>query len=77
VFGELLIVFTSSVSSFGVEFLFLTALDGGEWSASLPGLALAPGKGPLGVPQSRSGQKNAFASAGDRTLSVVVHLVAR
>jgi hypothetical protein len=38
-----------------------TALDGDEWSASLPGCALPPGKGPrfpldrrLGGPQSRS-----------------------
>jgi hypothetical protein len=39
-----------------------SALDGGEWSASRPGRALAPGKGPqyplyrrLGGPQIRSG----------------------
>jgi hypothetical protein len=55
-----------------------SALDGGEWWASRPGRALAPGKGPqypfyrrLGGPQSRNGhrgyRKNPFASAGDRT----------
>jgi hypothetical protein len=32
------------------SYLFLTsALDGGEWSASRPGRALAPGKGPTGT----------------------------
>jgi hypothetical protein len=55
-----------------------SALDIGEWSASRPGRALAPGKGlryplyrRLGGPQSRSGhrgyRKNPFASAGNRT----------
>jgi hypothetical protein len=41
-----------------------SALDGGEWSASHPGRALAPGKGRpyplyrrLGGPQSRSGHR--------------------
>jgi hypothetical protein len=41
-----------------------SALDGGEWSLSRPGRALAPGKGPpipvgqeLGGPQSRSGRR--------------------
>jgi hypothetical protein len=41
-----------------------SALDGGEWSASRPGRALAPGKDPryqvdrrLGGPQSRSGHR--------------------
>jgi hypothetical protein len=58
------------------SYSYLTlALDGGEWSASCPGRALALGKGPL-VPivqeaESQSGQrgyrKNPFASAGDRT----------
>jgi hypothetical protein len=41
-----------------------SALEGGEWSASRPGRALGPGKGPryplyrrLGGPQSRSGHR--------------------
>jgi hypothetical protein len=41
-----------------------SALDGSEWSASRPGRALPPGKGPryilhrrLGGPQSRSGHR--------------------
>jgi hypothetical protein len=43
---------------------FTSALDGDEWSASRPGRALPPGKGPryplyrrLGGPQSRSGHR--------------------
>jgi hypothetical protein len=58
-----------------------SALDEGEWSASRPGRALAPEKGPpvpivqgLGGPQSGSGDedtgKNPFASAGDRNTTV-------
>jgi hypothetical protein len=55
-----------------------SALDGGEWSASRPGRALSPGKGPPvptvqeagWVPEpvctQRLGVKS-FASAGDRT----------
>jgi hypothetical protein len=47
------------------SYSFMTsALDGGEWSVSLPGRALPPGEGPpypldrrLGGPQSRSGHK--------------------
>jgi hypothetical protein len=38
----------------------ISAIDGGEWSASLPGRALAPEKGPpvrLGGPQSWSGHR--------------------
>jgi hypothetical protein len=57
--------------------LSTSALDGGEWSASCPSRALAPGKDPgyslyrrLGGPQNRSGhrgyRKNPFASAGNR-----------
>jgi hypothetical protein len=61
------------------SYSFLTsALDGGEWSASLAFRDLAPGKDPryllfrrLGGPHSRSGhrgyRKISFASAGDRS----------
>jgi hypothetical protein len=55
----------------------ISSLDGREWSASRPGRALSPGKGPrypldrrLGAPHSRSVQRleeKSFASAGDRT----------
>jgi hypothetical protein len=55
-----------------------SALDGGEWSASHPGRALAPGKGSP-VPSAQEAgwapepvwtqrlQEKSFASAGDRT----------
>jgi hypothetical protein len=37
------------------SYSFLTSvLDGGEWSASRPGRALAPGKGPPGTHCTRS-----------------------
>jgi hypothetical protein len=58
---------------------FMTsALDGGEWSASRPGRALSPGKGPpvpIGQEAARGPRagldteatgKILFASAGDR-----------
>jgi hypothetical protein len=58
-----------------------SALDGGEWSASCPGRALPPGKGPL-VPFGQEAGwapepvwKNSLSSAGDRT--PVVQLVVR
>jgi hypothetical protein len=55
-----------------------TALDGGEWSASRPGRALAPGKGPPVPIVQEAGwasepvwiqrlQEKSFASAMDRT----------
>jgi hypothetical protein len=55
-----------------------SALDGGEWSASRPGRALAPGKGPPVPIGQEAGfapepvwtqilKKNSFASAGDQT----------
>jgi hypothetical protein len=63
-----------------------SALDGGEWSASLPGRALPPGKGPPVPIVQEAGwapepvctqrlQEKSLASAGDRTL--VVQSVAR
>jgi hypothetical protein len=71
------------------SFTFLTsALDGGEWSASLPGRALPPGKGspvPIGLEAGWASElvwtqgleEKSFASARDRTpvdQSVVRHL---
>jgi hypothetical protein len=62
------------------SYSFLTsALDGGEWSASRPGRALAPGKGPPVQIVQEAGwasepvwtqriEEKPFASAGDRTL---------
>jgi hypothetical protein len=55
-----------------------SALDGGEWSALRPGLALAPGKGPPAPivqeaawasesVRTQRPQEKSFASAGDRT----------
>jgi hypothetical protein len=55
-----------------------SALDGGEWSASRPGRALAPGKGtPVPIVQEAGWapepvwtqrlEEKYFASAGDRT----------
>jgi hypothetical protein len=63
-----------------------SALDGDEWSASSPGHALVPGKGPT-VPIVQEAawapepvwtqriEEKSFASAGDRTVvqSVVRH----
>jgi hypothetical protein len=58
--------------------LSTSALDGGEWSASRPGRALAPGKGPRYPFLQEAGwapepvwtqrlEDKPFASAGDRT----------
>jgi hypothetical protein len=55
-----------------------SALDGGEWSASLPGLALPPGKGPPVPIVQEAGwasepvwthrlEEKSFAPARDRT----------
>jgi hypothetical protein len=67
---------------------FMTsALDEGEWSASRPGRALCPGKGPpyplnrrLGGPQSRSGhrgyRKNPLPVPGPVVQSVARHYTA-
>jgi hypothetical protein len=55
-----------------------SALDGGEWSASLPGRALPPGKGPPVPIGQEAGwapepvwtqgiEEKSFAPAGDRT----------
>jgi hypothetical protein len=55
-----------------------SALDGGEWSASLPGRALPPGKGPpVHIVQDAGWaselvwtqriEEKSFAPAGDRT----------
>jgi hypothetical protein len=55
-----------------------SALDGGEWSASRPGRALPPGKGPPVPFVQEAGwtpepvwtqrlEEKSFASAGDRT----------
>jgi hypothetical protein len=70
------------------SYSFLTsALDGGEWSASRPGRALAPEKGPLVPIVQEAGwapepvwtqrlQEKSSASVGDRTpvvQSVVRH----
>jgi hypothetical protein len=55
-----------------------SALDGGEWSASRPGRALAPGKGPPVPTVQEAGwapepvwtqrlEEKSFAPAGDRT----------
>jgi hypothetical protein len=52
-----------------------SALDGGEWSASRPGLALRPGKGPIVQEAGWAPEKvwrqrleeKSFASAGNRT----------
>jgi hypothetical protein len=61
------------------SYLFTTsALDGGEWSASRPGRALLPGKGPPVPIVQEAGwapepvwterlEEKSFASAGDRT----------
>jgi hypothetical protein len=61
------------------SYLFLTsALDGGEWSASRPGRALAPGKGPpVPIVQEAAWapepvwtqrlEEKSFDPAGDRT----------
>jgi hypothetical protein len=59
------------------SYLYLTsALDGGEWSASRPGRALPPGKGPPGThwiggwmgpragPNSRARRKNPLPLSG-------------
>jgi hypothetical protein len=51
----------------GSSYSFTTsALDGGEWSASLSGRALSPGTGPP-VPIGRGKRIFPVASAGDRT----------
>jgi hypothetical protein len=58
--------------------LSTSALDGGEWSASRPGPALAPGKGPPVPIVQEAGwapepvwtqrlEEKSFALAGDRT----------
>jgi hypothetical protein len=55
-----------------------SALDGGEWSASRPGRALPPGKGPPAPLLQEAGwapepvwtqrlEEKSFAPAGDRT----------
>jgi hypothetical protein len=61
-----------------IEAFETSALDGGEWSASRPGRALAPGKGPS-VPRvqevvwapepvwTQRLEEKSFAPAGDRT----------
>jgi hypothetical protein len=63
-----------------ISYSFLTSsLDGGEWSASLPGCALPMGKGPAVPIVQEAGwapepvftqrvEGKSFASAGDRTL---------
>jgi hypothetical protein len=70
------------------SYSFLTSeLDGGEWSASRPGRALPPGKGPPVPIEQEAGwapepvwtqrlEEKSSASVGDRTLvvqSVVRH----
>jgi hypothetical protein len=45
-----------------------SALDGGEWSASRPGCALPPGKGPpVPIGQEAGLEEKSSASVGDRT----------
>jgi hypothetical protein len=55
----------------------ISVLNGGEWSASRPGRALAPGKDPVPIVQEAGWtpepvwtqriEEKSFASAGDRT----------
>jgi hypothetical protein len=50
------------------SYSYLTlALDGGEWSASRPGRALPPGKGPSEPVWTQGLEEKSSASVGDRT----------